>query len=142
MLNVEFSKKSWHYRLMATMSIDARFSDDGCVYVRGVLIAMLITALIVLFAVVAIAWVGDFLGWLLAGLLYSFVGPGLGALITIFSASYFAAMWCILRYRDYMLNRHVHMQEQGIPCVPEKPSFGHAWNTVYEKICFRVKIVD
>jgi hypothetical protein len=135
MKTAEFRSGSWHQRLAAFGGL-WRSHTDICAYTRAVLWGLCKLVFFTLCGALAAFWVGEWLGWLLAGLMEGFVDPGFAAMIVniaLIVCAAFATVVCV----------GVVTIEYALPIIGDaiEDSFvANAWDSFKNRVCFRVEI--
>jgi len=150
MKELNFSRDSWHYKL-AQMGEYNPGRPDFCHYVRSVLLGGFFFFILCTFALAGIVCLGDFIAYIVAAYttgLWFKLQPDLGAQIIIclliFSAVIGALITIFLykeKRREAKADRLRAAMALGEEMKEPEPGFiGHAYKSLKEKTCFKVKL--
>ena len=137
MKTVTINRNAWHFRAQHQIFSLRGDPEDFCAYVRRVIWSVLVLALFAIAAIaggcIAVYSTGDFIGWLVAGIVYGFVriegGVGFAAAMT----AGVLALFCVGISRL--------ARTGGALLTEHKPEFlSDAYRSIKDRICYRLEI--
>lgn len=149
MKSLEFSSKSWHFKVADKFGGYNVYRQDFCHYVRSVIWGLLVLMFFGALGGALTYCFGDWLAWFAVGIVHSFTEPGVGALIfngLLATAGIIAlcfgfiggCVWISEKRRDARWKAQFDPNH-----VEPPPSFlKHAYVTLKEKTCFKLTIKD
>ena len=76
MKKIQINTKSWHYRFVQRIGVGNRYPENLCDYIGTFMQCTLLVSIVSAIAGFVLWVLADFLAWLIVGIIYGFVEPG------------------------------------------------------------------
>jgi hypothetical protein len=132
MKTIQIKEASWHYRFLDFMKLDPWYVNDFCHYIRKFIAATLLLVGVVLVTAGFGFITGDMLSWLAWMLVnLQWVYPSDWAVVAL-------AFWGLA-----VLIATMAVSVIGYGKLPPDTQeiIGAAWESIHDKVCFRVKVI-